>query len=125
VTANLVPTDSGDLVRVEVVTHGTSVRLTVSGEVDSSSASELTRHLEDAISGPTVHLDVDLCGVTFLDSAGLCALATAHRRCGEEQVTMRVIASSRAVVRPLQITGLWQLLAAEQVAPDAVDQVVA
>jgi anti-sigma B factor antagonist len=26
---------------------------------------------------------------------------------------MRVLASSRAVIRPLQITGLWELLSAE------------
>jgi anti-sigma B factor antagonist len=28
---------------------------------------------------------------------------------------MRVLASSRAVIRPLEITGLWQLLDAERV----------
>jgi anti-sigma B factor antagonist len=33
-----------------------------------------------------------------------------------------VLASSRAVVRPLQITGLWQLLNAEQVEPSAADK---
>jgi anti-sigma B factor antagonist len=32
---------------------------------------------------------------------------------------MRVLASSRAVIRPLQITGLWELLHAEQVADSA------
>jgi anti-sigma B factor antagonist len=31
---------------------------------------------------------------------------------------MHVLASSRAVIRPLQITGLWQLLQAEQVPAD-------
>ena len=38
---------------------------------------------------------------------------------------MRVLASSRAVIRPLQITGLWELLRAEQVSADQVAQVVA
>ena len=38
---------------------------------------------------------------------------------------MRVLASSRAVIRPLQITGLWELLHAEQVAADQVAQGVA
>jgi anti-sigma B factor antagonist len=60
-------------------------------------------------------LTVDLTAVSFLDSAGLCVLAAAHRRAAAQQVGLRVLASSRAVVRPLQITGLWQLLNAEQV----------
>jgi anti-sigma B factor antagonist len=32
-------------------------------------------------------------------------------------VTLRVLASHRAVIRPLQITGLWDLFAAEQIPP--------
>jgi anti-sigma B factor antagonist len=32
---------------------------------------------------------------------------------------MRVLASSRAVIRPLEITGLWQLLDAEKIEADA------
>jgi anti-sigma B factor antagonist len=43
-------------------------------------------------------------------------LATAHRRAGRQDVRLRVLATSRAVVRPLQITGLWDLLHAERVA---------
>ncbi len=57
--------------------------------------------------------------VTFLDSAGLCVLAATHRRAVERDVRMHVVAASRAVIRPLQITGLWSLLEASQVEPDA------
>jgi anti-sigma B factor antagonist len=57
---------------------------------------------------------VDLSGVTFLDSAGLCVLAAAHRRLKGRNVRLRVLATSRAVIRPLQITGLWELLRVEQ-----------
>jgi anti-sigma B factor antagonist len=34
-------------------------------------------------------------------------------------VRFRVLASGRAVIRPMQITGLWELLGAEQVLPGA------
>ncbi|WP_051516096.1 STAS domain-containing protein [Candidatus Blastococcus massiliensis] len=118
------PSAFGDLVRVDVITLGSTVRLTVAGEVDSSSAPVLSRHLDEALDGPVGQLIVDLCGVSFLDSAGLCVLATAHRRATEQQTTLRVLASSRAVVRPLQITGLWRLLEAEEVDPEAVDRIV-
>ena len=62
---------------------------------------------------------------TLVGVAGLCVLATAHRRAVRQDVRMRVLASSRAVIRPLQITGLWELLRAEQVSADQVAQVVA
>ncbi len=109
-----------DLVGIDVVRRGRAVRLVATGEIDSSSAPLLESRLDGVLGEELDQLTIDLCGVTFLDSAGLCVLALAHRRAGEKQVAMRVLASARAVVRPMQITGLWQLLGAEQVksAPD-------
>ncbi|MGY1753742.1 STAS domain-containing protein [Blastococcus sp. SYSU D01042] len=112
------PTAS-DLARIDVVAHGSSVRLVVTGEIDSSTAPALGRSVEGVLADPPGSLTVDLCGVSFLDSAGLSVLATAHRLAREDGVALRVLAASRAVVRPLQITGLWQLLGAEQVTPGA------
>jgi anti-sigma B factor antagonist len=114
-----------DLVRVDVVTFGRTVQVTASGEIDSSSSPVFERHLDGAFQSRADELVIDLCGVTFLDSAGLCVLASAHRRAREQQVTMRLLASTRAVVRPLQITGLWRLLGAEQVQDENGDQSVA
>jgi anti-sigma B factor antagonist len=125
VAASFADSPVTDLVRVDVVAHGRSVRLTAAGEIDSSSAPVLQRSLDGVLDGQPGELVVDLCAVTFLDSAGLCVLATAHRRAREEQITLRVLAASRAVIRPLQITGLWQLLDAEEVDPTADDQSVA
>ena len=94
------------------------VRVTAVGEVDSSSAPLLRTELETALDGGDLReLVVDLDGVTFLDSAGLSVLAGAHRRAAGRNVHLRVLASGRAVIRPLQITGLWDLLGAEQVEP--------
>lgn len=111
-----------DLARIDVTAQGSSVRLAVTGEIDSSTAPALTRSVDGVFEGALDQLTVDLCAVSFLDSAGLSALATAHRRCKERGVRLRVLASSRAVVRPLQITGLWQLLGAEQVDSPEGDQ---
>ena len=49
-----------------------------------------------------------------LDRLAHAVLARAHRRAIEAGIALRVLASSRAVVRPLQITGLYDLLAVEQ-----------
>ena len=42
-------------------------------------------------------------------------LASTYRRAAAEERHIRVLASSRAVIRPLQITGLWDLLQVEKV----------
>ena len=106
-----------DLVTIDVAGSGSTVRLTVTGEVDSSSAPALRTALDDALARGARELVVDLDGVTFLDSAGLCVLASTHRRSVEQGFGLRVLASTRAVMRPLQITGLWELLAVEQIRP--------
>jgi anti-sigma B factor antagonist len=102
-----------DLVSIDVTGSAAGVLLTVSGEVDSSTAPRLREVVDAAFADRVQALTVDLDGVTFLDSAGLCVLAGAHRRAAEGGVLLRVVASSRAVLRPLQITGLYDLLAVE------------
>ncbi len=108
---------TSDLVSIDVTGSATGVLLTVSGEVDSSTAPRLREVVESAFADRVPALTVDLDRVTFLDSAGLCVLAFAHRRAAEVGVLLRVVASSRAVIRPLQITGLYDLLAVEHVEP--------
>jgi anti-sigma B factor antagonist len=118
VTASPIHRPPTDLLTVELSDPAPQARITVTGEVDSSSAPVLREHIDALLEGQLSELTIDLAGVTFLDSAGLCVLAAAHRRVGTD-VTLRVLASSRAVIRPLQITGLWQLLNAEQVGETA------
>lgn len=114
-TAASVDPSTTDLVSVTVSRAGPVVHVTAVGEVDSTSAPVLREHLEALLDGDVREFTVDLGQVTFLDSAGLCVLAAAHRRAVRQDVTMRVLASSRAVIRPLQITGLWELLHAERI----------
>ena len=99
-----------DLVRIEITRDVPTTRLAAFGEVDSSSAPTLRAGLDEVLDSGVTDLTVDLTGVTFLDSAGLCVLAAAHRRAVRSDVRMRVLATSRAVIRPMQITGLFDLL---------------
>jgi anti-sigma B factor antagonist len=109
-------------VRIDISGAAPHVRLTAAGEVDSSSAPVLRQHVETVLDTDVTDLTVDLGRVTFLDSAGLCVLAAAYRRAVAQRVRMRVLASSRAVIRPMQITGLFDLLQVERVeaSPDSV-----
>jgi anti-sigma B factor antagonist len=108
---------TADLVTLEVTSRGSSVRVAAVGEVDSSSAPSLRAEVDAVLDGGPSELVLDLDAVTFLDSAGLSVLAGAHRRAVGQGVRFRVLASGRAVIRPMQITGLWSLLGAEQIDP--------
>jgi anti-sigma B factor antagonist len=125
VTAPSLDSPSSELVTIDVSVAGPATVVTAAGEIDSTSAPVLRQHLEALLDSDVGELTVDLRRVTFLDSAGLCVLATAHRRAVRQDVRMRVVASSRAVIRPMQITGLWELLRAEQIAADQLVQGVA
>ena len=87
--------------------------------VDSTSAPVLRERLDAVLEGGAQEITVDMAAVTFLDSAGLCVLAAAYRRANGQDVRLRVLASSRAVIRPLQITGLWDLLQVQKVSASA------
>lgn len=114
-TASSFEPTAAELVSVDVSVVGPGAVVSAAGEIDSTSASVLRERLEPLLDGALGDVTVDLTGVTFLDSAGLCVLAAAHRRAAGSGITFRVLASSRAVIRPLQITGLWNLFKAEQV----------
>jgi anti-sigma B factor antagonist len=119
VTAPALEPPASELVTIDVSVTGAEMVVSAAGEIDSTSAPVLRQHLDELLDSDVRELTVDLGRVSFLDSAGLCVLATAHRRALRQDVRLRVLASSRAVIRPLQITGLWELLRAEQVSPGA------
>lgn len=114
-TALFADSSSDDLVVLDVRRSDTAVCIAATGEIDSSSAPQFRQVLEPLLDEAGLsEIVVDLGGVTFLDSAGLCVLAAAHRRTKGRELRLRVLASSRAVIRPLQITGLWDLLRVEE-----------
>jgi len=120
VTASSLDPSTPDLVSVDVSVSGPVARISAAGEIDSTSAPVLRQHVESLLDGDVQELIIDLGEVTFLDSAGLCVLAAAHRRSVRQGVALRVLASSRAVIRPMQITGLWDLLRAERLSQQGV-----
>ena len=106
-------TDHG-LVTLTVSGSADAPHLAAAGEIDCTSAAHVQTRLEQLLEAGARQLVIDLTAVTFLDSAGLCALATVHRL-SAGQVRIRVLATTRAVIRPMQITGLWTLLGGERV----------
>ncbi|MGY2067235.1 STAS domain-containing protein [Blastococcus sp. SYSU DS0619] len=107
------------LVTLEVSGAASRPRLTAAGEIDCTSAPQVRAVLDRLVDAAPQEIVVDLTAVTFLDSAGLCALAATHRRAVAAGGRLRVLAATRAVIRPLQITGLWDMLGGEQIGPAA------
>jgi anti-sigma B factor antagonist len=86
--------------------------LTVRGELDTLTAPELDGALRELQTRPGAPV-VDLSGVTFLASSGLAALIQAAHRAedspDERRRRVRLVVTSRAVLRPLEVTGSDQL----------------
>lgn len=78
----------------------------VAGEIDVLTAARVQETLFAQLSPRPEMMVVDLEGVCFLGSMGLTALALTERVAREQGVELRVVATSRATLRPLEITGM-------------------
>jgi anti-sigma B factor antagonist len=86
-----------------------AVVLTVAGEIDMTTAPALEDAVRKALTeGPTT-LVIDLSGAEFFSSAGIAVVMLAHRN--DSGVALRVVATDRIVLRPLELTGLTDDLA--------------
>ncbi|HEX3778365.1 MAG TPA: STAS domain-containing protein [Pseudonocardiaceae bacterium] len=89
--------------------------LHVTGEVDMLTAPVLAEQIDYQVGDDGVSagraLIFDLTGVGFLGSAGLAVLAEASKRASDQSLPkVRVVAGSRAVLRPIEVTGLDSVL---------------
>jgi anti-sigma B factor antagonist len=89
-----------------------AVVVTVAGEVDLDTVNLLTNRLTAAgqVSRSPRTLVVDLSAVTFFGAAGLTSLVMTDHHCREQGIALQIVANTRAVLRPLEITGLIKTL---------------
>jgi anti-sigma B factor antagonist len=86
-----------------------TVVLTVSGEIDTLTAPPFTAAADELVASEGEALVIDLSGVRFLASSGLAVLISAAHRAEERGLRLQLVVSSRAVRRPLEITGTAEL----------------
>ncbi len=86
----------------------------VSGEVDVCTEAPLQQALLQIIRERSARLMLDLSGVSFMDCAGLRALLATRRRAELRGGCMRLIATSAAVRRIIELTGAQEALAAQR-----------
>ena len=88
--------------------------VTLVGEIDAGSCEALDGELLDVIGNGRTFVDLDMAGVTFMDSSGIRVLV----RRGEELAglggRLRIASLSKAVRQTLELTGLLDVYA-----PDA------
>ena len=101
-----------ELLAIDQARVGEVVVISLTGEVDSATAPRLRDVVRDALglpdAGPVV---IDMTEVTFLSSTGLGALVEAHRDADRHGEPLRVVVDhARPVLRPLQLSGLDQVL---------------
>jgi len=94
------------------VTHvldGDVARLTLTGELTGAARRPLMRVLTDLLlQVQTLHrVELDLHGVRFMNSAGMAVLIQALRMTAPRAIELVLVRPTAAVVRPLQLSGLW------------------
>jgi len=91
--------------------HLNAVVVTADGEIDIDTAPELERGLVAALDAataatPAAIVVLDLTGATHLDSNGLNMLVRCNDLGGRRGVSLRLVVSTRRVLRPITATGL-------------------
>ena len=94
-----------DLV-VDVRRDGDAAIVSMAGELDVSTASELVDVCRSVYAQGTRDVVLDLTYTSFLDSSGLRALIGAQQLFGDDGRNVRLAHPSEPVMRLLEITGL-------------------
>lgn len=100
-------------------TDGSSV-IKLTGEIDMLTTPALRAKVNEELQGGPSVLVLDMLSVEFLGSSGLALLVEALDESRNRDVSLRLVANSRPVSRPLQATGLTDLFALYPSVEDAL-----
>ncbi|MEU0883758.1 STAS domain-containing protein [Lentzea sp. NPDC005914] len=115
-------TDDDALFRTTSESVGAAVVVRVAGELDQVTVDELS----DCLSGATGSVDppapvvVDLTGLHFLGACGIGLLLEHQDLCLRRGCALVVVASAPAVLRPLEVLELMDVLGVRPTLPDAL-----
>ena len=93
--------------------------VSVGGEVDLETASQLGDHALEALRDVSPHVLLDLTDVTFMDSTGLKVLLSIQRRADLAGGSFAVAGASRSVRKILTLTGLDQTFTIHETVDEA------
>ncbi len=99
---------------IESTEEGRTLTLTGRGEIDVATLDTLSEELLKGSQGDHDTVVVDLQEVTYIDSAGLGVLVSAHKRMKAEDRALVLRVAHPEMLKLLNITGLDQLFAIER-----------
>jgi anti-anti-sigma factor len=103
-----------ELLIVDCEVRAEAVVVRAKGEVDSGTVNELAAQLGTALHQAAAHpsrlLIVDLQALTYFGSAGLNAVLDCHRQGIDTRTSVRLVAHSNLVVRPIEVTNMDTVL---------------
>lgn len=116
--------DRGDTpVRIDEETAGTAFRMTLSGDLDSFSASSLGERINRQIDAGFYTFIIDLTGVEFMDSTGLGQLVASLKMCLHHGGDLILAAANEDVLELLRITKLDKVFKRYDTAEQAVSAI--
>jgi anti-anti-sigma factor len=86
-----------------------AAEITLVGELTEAARRPLVRAMTDLLlNAPQLRrVQLDTCGVTFMNSAGMSALVQVQKMCQPRGIDLALVVQSTEVTRPLQLSGLW------------------
>jgi anti-anti-sigma factor len=81
----------------------------IHGDVDLNTSDHFAQTIQQAVGPCPPVLVLDMTGVSFMSLTGLAVLIATEHQTREAGVELRLAASQRAVLRPIQISGLTEV----------------
>jgi anti-sigma B factor antagonist len=112
-----------DLASVSIEDLGAVVVVRMSGEIDGSTADLVGEPLFSCLETAPSAVVVDLTNLQFMGSTGLNILVRAHETALSRAIALRIVASTRAVLHTVEISGLDTYLPMSRSVPEALTSI--
>jgi anti-sigma B factor antagonist len=113
------PLSAVDPISTSVAHHGETAVVAVGGEIDLSTAPAFEAAVATALHEEPAVLVIDLSDVTFMASVGLRILVATQEEL-RESVQVAVVANNPATSRPIEMTGLQEIISLYPTLDDAL-----
>ncbi|MQA34740.1 STAS domain-containing protein [Modestobacter roseus] len=109
-TADGTPLSEADVHVTTAQPDESRAQIRVAGELTEDSRRPLIRAMTDLmLNSPGLErVELELCDVTFMNSAGMSILVQLERMAEPRGIQVPLVLDSGTVARPLQVSGLWR-----------------
>lgn len=94
-------------------TYGNTVKLIVSGRLDTITAADLEKEIEDSVIGDVDELILDLSGLRYISSSGLRVLLISQKKMNHLDGRMHIEGVIPEIAEILKMTGFDEFLEIE------------